>query len=129
MQEITINNKKYLVTITQAGCEVEFDNEETGLKKVIVFDELSITPSRIRTTTTSFDVTPTGKRINALKKIRQTPPKDFQFFIESALGESIKKSLANGIFRFVLGVTDKVYNEAGNLITDQPFSIPQPPEE
>lgn len=129
MQEIIINEKTYLVTLTESGCEVEFDNEETGLRKVVVFNELNITPNRIRTTTTNFDITPTGQRINAVKKVRQTPPQDFQFFIESALGTAIKKSLANGIFRFVLGVTDKVFDEAGNLITEQPFTIPQPPKE
>ena len=37
-------------------------NESTGLRTVIVFDEISIKRGRIRTSYEKFDITPTGRR-------------------------------------------------------------------
>ena len=125
MQQLTINEIEYTITMTEEGVEVEYPNEATGLNTVIVFDEISIKRGRIRTSYEKFDITPTGQRINTVKSTRQTPQEDYDLFKISPLADAIKKAIVNGIFRLYLNESDKIYNEQGQLITDQPVSIAQ----
>ena len=122
MQQLTINETEYTITMTEEGVEVEYPNEATGLNTVIVFDEISIKRGRIRTSYDKFDITPTEQRINNLKSTRQTPQHDYDLFKISLLADAIKKAIVNGIFRLYLNESDKIYDEQGQLITDQPFT-------
>jgi len=124
MQQLTINEIEYTITMTEEGVEVEYSNKATGLNTVIVFDEISIKRGRIRTSYEKFDITPTGQRINTVKSTRQTPQEDYDLFKISPLADAIKKAIVNGIFRLYIGNTQKIYDEAGNVITDQPVLPP-----
>ena len=124
MQQLTINEIEYTITMTEEGVEVEYPNEATGLNTVIVFDKISIKRGRIRTSYEKFDITPTGQRINTVKSTRQTPQEDYDLFKISPLADAIKKAIVNGIFRLYIGNTQKIYDEAGNVITDQPVLPP-----
>ena len=124
MQQLTINEIEYTITMTEEGVEVEYSNEATGLNTVIVFDKISIKRGRIRTSYEKFDITPTGQRINTVKSTRQTPQEDYDLFKISPLADAIKKAIVNGIFRLYIGNTQKIYDEAGNVITDQPVLPP-----
>ena len=121
MQQLTINGIEYTITMTEEGVEVEYPNQSTGLRTVIVFDEISIKRGRIRTSYEKFDITPTEQRINTIKSTRQTPQQDYDLFMISPLADAIKKAIVNGIFRLYLNKSDKIYDDLGNLITEQPF--------
>ena len=120
MQEIIINGKKHTITFTDGGIEVEYLDETVDLRTVMVFKEVSITDRGIRTEIHQFHISPNGERINKKVFKKASSQTDYEYFKQSPLAQPILKSIANGMFRFVIGNTDKVYHADGTLITDQP---------
>lgn len=124
MQELNINGKTYNITFKQGSVEVEYDDENTGLRTVFVFKKLEITEGGIRTEIHQFQITPTGERIDTRQYTRNTSEADYNNFIASPIADLILKYIVNGMFRFLIQTTDKVYDEQGNLITNQPVLPP-----
>lgn len=127
MQQLTINGKNYDIIFKEGGIEVEFDDEKTGLRTVYDFKNLNVSENGILTEVHQFQITPTGERIERNIHNRKSTQEDYEYFIASPIADMILKSITNGIFRFLIKSTDKAYDEAGNLITEQPFRITQTP--
>lgn len=117
----TINGKEYTININNGFLEVQFMNEETGLQKVYVFQDLSIgmpSSKRVDTIYYSYDITPTGQRINQQRHSYQSSAQDYDDFEQSTLGFILKRSIVNGLFRFILNNAERVFDEQGNLIIE-----------
>ena len=116
----TINGKEYSITIDAGFLEIEFDNEITGLRTVYVFKDLSIGAvalKRVETIYHSYDITPTGLRINERRHAYKITESDFNEFESEAVGQILKRSIVNGLFRFVLQIVERVFDpETGALI-------------
>jgi len=116
----TINGKEYSITIDAGFLEIEFDNEITGLRTVYVFKDLSIGAvalKRVETIYHSYDITPTGLRINERRHAYKISESDFNEFESEAVGQILKRSIVNGLFRFVLQIVERVFDpEDGTLI-------------
>ncbi len=125
MQQITINGIDYTITFLNGSIEVEHLDEATGLNTVYVFSELKITPRGIRTGIEQFQITPTGERIGKNSYERATSQTDYENFIASPIADLILKYVVNGIFRFLIQNTEKVYTADGTLITTQPVLPPE----
>lgn len=117
--EITIAGVTYTINITNGNLEIQFANAETGLQKVYVFQDLSIgmpSSKRVDTIYYSYDITPTGQRINQIRHAYQSSEQDYNDFEGSTLGFILKRSIVNGLFRFILKNADRVFDDQGNLI-------------
>lgn len=125
MQTITINNVEYTITFTDGGVEVQYFDEVVQLDTVILLKLLGIKKGGIETHTEQYHISPNGERINRKQFRRDTPEADYQAFIQSDIASLIQKYIANGIFRFIIGATDKVYHMDGTLIPNQPQQISQ----
>lgn len=115
----TVNGKQYSINIDAGKLEIEFDNESTGLRKVFVFQDLNIQRPDTKASNTiyySFDITPTGQRINQQRHSYATSAEDYDDFENSILGYILKRSIVNGFFRFIIKETDRVFDEQGNLL-------------
>lgn len=124
MQQLTIDGKNYDIIFKEGSVEVEHQDEDTGLKTVYAFEELSIKKGKIITEIHQFQVTPNGDRINRKVHKRKTSDEDYQTFIQSPIADLILKFITNGIFRFLIQSTYKVYDMNGDLITNQPVLPP-----
>jgi hypothetical protein len=124
MQQLTIDGKNYDIIFKEGSVEVEHQDEETGLKTVYVLEDLYILKGKIITEIHQFQVTPSGERINRKVHKRKTSNQDYQTFIQSPIADLILKFITNGIFRFLIQSTHKVYNINGDLITEQPVLPP-----
>ncbi|MGJ3236426.1 hypothetical protein [Marivirga sp.] len=124
MQQLTIDGKNYDITFMEDIVEVEYQDEVTGLKTVLVFEELTIKKGVIKTEVHQFQITPTGERIQRNVYKRTTSEVDRQTFINSPIANLILKFITNGIFRFLIQSTYKVYDMNGNLIQEQPVLPP-----
>jgi hypothetical protein len=127
--EITINNIVYTLREEQGKCEVEFFCADTGLVRVLCFDNFpafNFEQRRVETMITQYDITPTGMRINRFEFRYTLPPQDFTDF-ENSIGVVMKKAIMNGIFRNVLKNTYAVYNSDLAIIPseNQPIPIPE----
>jgi hypothetical protein len=117
-----INEKDYNININNGFLEVQFMNEETGLQKVYVFQDLSIgmpSSKRVDTIYYSYDITPTGQRINQQRHSYQSSEQDYNDFEASTLGFILKRSIVNGLFRFILQNAERVFDDQGNLIVTE----------
>lgn len=123
MDKITINGIEYTITMTQEGVELQYFNEETGIDRLLIFEELFIIRTRFRTAYLQYDVTPTGKRFNEKRISVDTPKEDLAIFQNSELALAIKKSIVNGMLRLFLKETAAVYDPQGNLIEQQPIPL------
>lgn len=125
MQEITIDGKVYTITFKQGGLEVEHQDEGSGLNTVYEFKKLEITDTGIQTEVHQFQVTPTGERIDRKVYKKETEQVDYEGFIAQPITDLILKYVTNGIFRFLIKNTEKIYDSEGNLIVNQPV-FPNP---
>ncbi|WBL42402.1 hypothetical protein PBT90_20380 [Algoriphagus halophytocola] len=132
MNNITINQKELLLNILDADKhEVSFQDEVYGTKKVIECEEIMIRPKSklIRVKWAAYDETENGMRINRkeLAPVISTA-EDFDFFVQ-LFGAPIKKYSLNGLFRYCMERFDlasyAVYDQAGELITEQPVAFPE----
>ena len=117
----TINGVEYTIKIANGELEIEFANTDTGLQKVFVFQDLSIgipSSKRVETIYYSYDITPTGQRINQVRHAYQSSEQDYNEFEESTLGFILKRSIVNGLFRFILKNAERVFDEQGDLIAN-----------
>lgn len=116
---VIVNGKEYSINIDTGKLEIEFDDESTGLRKVFVFQDLSIKRPDTKASDTiyySFDITPTGQRINQQRHSYTTSAEDYEEFENSVLGFILKRSIVNGFFRFIIKETHHVFNDQGELI-------------
>jgi hypothetical protein len=114
-----VNNKEYSINLDAGKLEIEFDNSATGLRKVFVFQDLTISELSLKRAETiyySYDITPTGQRINKERYAYATSEEDFNDFENGMIGFVLKRSIANGFFRFIDKSASAVFNEQGNLI-------------
>lgn len=110
----TINGKEYSINLNAGFLEIEFDNDVTGLRVVYVFKDLSVAEvmlKRAETVYYSYDITPTGQRINQTRHSYKMTEADFDDFENGQLGYILKRAITNGLFRFILKLTDRVFDE------------------
>lgn len=118
----TVKGKQYSINIEAGKLEIEFDNEETGLRKVFVFQDLSISRPDTKKSETiyySYDITPTGQRINQQRHNYLTSQQDYDEFEQSMIGFVLKRSIVNGFFRFIIKEANHVFLDDGTLIENQ----------
>jgi hypothetical protein len=128
---VSINGIEYSIEISVGKLEVQFFNIETGLEKVFVFHqkEIELVNKRVFDKFYSYDITPTGQRINRQEHTQTTSEEDFDFFELSMLGTLLKRFTVNGLFKNILGLTNGIFDSNGVLIEEQPVPIPQPDPE
>lgn len=116
-----IEGIEYNIRIADGQLEIEFANADTGLQKVFVFQDLSIgmpSSKRVETIYYSYDITPTGQRINQQRHAYLSSEQDYNEFEQSTLGFILKRSIVNGLFRFILKNANHVFDDQGNLIVN-----------
>ena len=97
--------------------KISFDNDGvTGLPIVYEFNTLFIKEKDklIHTTYKSYNITPTGEKINEKDLDYSAVIGDYEYFFE-LLGAMIKRSIANGL-AYKLGLS-KFFNEDGSPVS------------
>lgn len=116
----TINGIEYTIRINNGeNIEIERDEPTTGLRKVFVFDFLGIgqpTTKRIQTTYSSYDIAPTGTRINKQLHQYTSSESDYESFEQELVGFVLKRSIVNGMFRFIDQTANAVFDSNGDII-------------
>lgn len=115
--ELQINDKTYTLRLGIGECEAQWHNEETGLEKVAVMEQVQIGAAHsksIQTRIFIYDITPTGQRINRREVKHPTSEDEFDFFEQSQLGGAIKLFILNGIVR-KMGIAHAIFNDAGEV--------------
>ena len=116
----TVNGVEYTINITNGeNIEIEREDLTSGLRKVFVFENLSIgnpLSKRIQTAYHSYDITPTGARINKQLHQYTSSEADYETFEAELVGFVLKRSIVNGMFRFIDQTANAVFDAQGNII-------------
>lgn len=100
MKIIATNGKEYEVRFNNdQNLEIQRFDEQTELEKVFVFKDLSIgnfESGRREAIFYSYEITPSGERINRQRHSFRDTDSEFAAFLQSTVWDTLKKSLVTG---------------------------------
>jgi hypothetical protein len=129
MQEINILGIAYAIYLETGKTEIIYTDPLTGLQTKLYLLSLYIEP-RNKHIQTQWRKQIIANNIVIKEETfsNSSSEADFLDFEGSMLGQMIKKSAVNGVFRFNLQNSFAIYNELGEIITPQPVAWPAEPE-
>jgi hypothetical protein len=126
MQEINILGISYAIYLETGKTEIIYTDPLTGLQNKLYLLSIYIEPRN------KHIQTQWRKQIIANNIVIKEEPfsnssseADFLDFEASMLGQMIKKSAVNGVFKLNFKTTHQIFNDEGFLIENQPVEWPQ----
>lgn len=90
------NGKAYDVRFVNQNLEIERDEDTTGLRRVFVFQDLSIgnlISGRKEVIFYSYDISPTEERINRKRHTYKDSESEFEAFISTEIWQNLREQI------------------------------------